>query len=343
MLVLVSVAAASFVMNPAKVDALNGYALVAASIMGFLPPVFTLMLLHSHAIKSLFSTSMVVVSWLVNSVVFFILVRNLSAVKGEADLLGVGLQSLFKTTSCGGSSAMALCHQLTGEEPLAYLDQFFNKSPVPNIKTVPVLWGYTTVILAILVLRQILGQFSKGSQPPQATQRPGQTNRVRRLNCLPAILQRPATKFTLLLLATTLFCFALGYEFRVVREYQKMDVIDKQGWSFGQVVAVLFWVPPVLDVFHTLFRKMRGHGPLKTGDTEMQPTAGRKDPMAYKHIHEPTAYNPNRPLSWNDGEQLLNPSRRKPLPGSSVVATQINPRTFQYQHLGDDDNHHLRQ
>ena len=31
-----------------------------------------------------------------------------------------------------------------------------------------------------------------------------------------------------------------------------MDVIDFDGWSFGQVVAVLFWVPPALEVMHSM-------------------------------------------------------------------------------------------
>lgn len=327
-------------MNPAKVDALNGYALVAASIMGFLPPVFTLMLLHSHGVKSIFSTAMVVVTWLVNTVIFFILVRNLSAVKGDSDLLGVGLQSLFKTTSCGGSSAMALCHQLTGAEPLAYLDQFFNKSPVPNIKNVPVLWVYATVVLLFLVIRQLIGLFTKETAaPPQAVQRPGPAGVKPKIRWVSIILQSPALRFGLLLLATVLFCFALGYEFRVVREYQKMDVIDKKGWSFGQVVAVLFWIPPVLDVFHTLFRGFRKGDKPRPGDTEMQPTGAHKQAMAYAQIHEPTAYNPNNTLSWSDGAQLLNPSRRKPVASSGTTETEINPRTFQYQNLDSDQGH----
>ncbi|KXH45106.1 hypothetical protein CSIM01_01235 [Colletotrichum simmondsii] len=44
----ISLATATLIMRPDEIDPLNGYALILTSIMGFLPPVFTLMLLHSH-------------------------------------------------------------------------------------------------------------------------------------------------------------------------------------------------------------------------------------------------------------------------------------------------------
>ncbi len=57
----------------------------------------------------------------------------------------------------------------------------------------------------------------------------------------------------LFILATVLFSLCLGYQFVMVNIYRLMDVIDFDGWTFGQVVAVLFWVPPALEIFHSVF------------------------------------------------------------------------------------------
>lgn len=333
-------------MKPTKVDALNGYALVASSIMGFLPPVFTLMLLHSHGAKSWFSTALVLGSWCLNSITFFILVGHLSSVKGDSDLLGVGLQSLFHTTSCGGSSAMALCHQLTGAEPLVYLDRFFNKNPIPNIKNVPMLWAFTTVVLFILVTRQIYQSWADNhGGSAQAVNKPGLTALAQHKSLASSVARffdGVAARFALLLLSTSIFCFALGYEFLVVREYQKMDIIDKKGWSFGQVVAVLFWIPPLLDTAHTLFKSSRTEETGESGESvngQMEDKTERhrrgqsrddREPLAYAQLPaqnntSPTAqaaytgYSPNPTDSWSDGEHLVTSNHVQPGAGLTAV------------------------
>ncbi|TQW00943.1 hypothetical protein IF1G_00874 [Cordyceps javanica] len=347
----VSVAVATFAMHPASVDALNGYALLASSIMGFVPPIFTLMLLHSHGVKSWFSTGVVLGSWAINSVTFFILVSNLSSIKGDSNLLGVGLQSLFHTTSCGGSSAMALCHQLTGAEPLVYLDQFFNKNPIPNIKNVPVLWAFATAVLLVTVGRQAFQSWKgKDEEVVEATHKPGLTalaDSMRTKRRASAFFNRKAVRFGMTLLTTTIFCLALGYEFRVVREYQKMDIIDKRGWSFGQVVAVLFWVPPLLDTAHALFQSAHTDASAVNGETgkmrqESRQGVRRGDAELAQLWAAPnrstgyTSFSPNGADSWNDGENLLTSAHVRPATDAST-SRAISRRPVPYHHIGDPE------
>lgn len=337
-------------MHPSKVDALNGYALLASSIMGFVPPTFTLMLLHSHGIKSWFSTGLVLGSWALNSATFFILVQNLTSIKGDPNLLGVGLQSLFHTTSCGGSSAMALCHQLTGEEPLIYLDSFFNKNPVPNIKNISVLWVFATAVLFVAIARQAFQSWKKkGEESVEATHKPGLTALAESRSVkkkTSAFFNRKAVRFGLLVLTTAIFCLALAYEFRVVREYQKMDIIDKRGWSFGQVVAVLFWVPPLLDSAHALFKSSRKDGSAANGEMEKtQPGhQGREDhePLAYAQLRSSSnqtassSYSANATDSWSDGENLLTTAHVR-APANASVLRAITRRPVPYHHVGDHE------
>ncbi|KAJ3493419.1 hypothetical protein NLG97_g4740 [Lecanicillium saksenae] len=346
----VSVAVATFAMHPTSVDALNGYALVASSIMGFVPPVFTLMLLHSHGVKSWFSTALVLASWAVNTASFFMLVDNLASVKGDSNLLGVGLQSLFHTTSCGGSSAMALCHQLTGAEPLVYLDRFFNKNAVPNVKNIPMLWAFATAVLFVATGRQAFQSWrGENEEPAEVTHKPGLTalaESKRAKNRISTFFSRKAVRFGFLLLTTTIFCLALAYEFRVVREYQKMDIIDKKGWSFGQVVAVLFWVPPLLDSAHALFKSSRKSRSAVNGEMEKTrpERQGSEDhePLAFAHLRAPGnpegygSYSVNATDSWSDGENLLTSAHIRPGADVSVLRA-ITRRPVPYHHVGDHE------
>ena len=230
-------------MQPATVDPLNGYALLSVSISGFLPVVFTLMLLHSHGVRSWFTTILVFISWLLSTIVFFIIFKNLSNSESNQAVFDEGLDQLFSTPSCGGQSAMSLCQQLRGTNPLAYLTGFFNQSSIPNIKTVPLLWGWTTLILLTLVARQAFGlgpQPSDDEKDHHDASKPKPTYH-------PSLLAK-----TSFVLATIIFSLCLGYQFVMINTYRLMDVIDFDGWSFGQIVAVLFWVPPALEVMHSL-------------------------------------------------------------------------------------------
>lgn len=232
-------------MHPSSVDPLNGYALIAVSLMGCIGPIFTLTLLHSHGVKSWFDTGLCFVTWLLSTVVFFMLIRNLLGGLDNAVVIDDALGELFQVSSCGGLSAMSLCQQLAGTNPLEYLSTFFNQGKVMNIHTAPGLWAYATAVLGVLLVTQIFS--AEDDEPlPKSADSKG----------LLAFFHSPVSKFILLLGASLLFSLTLGYQYVMVSTYQKADVIDKDGWSFGQVVAVLFWMPPLLDVIHSCFGEL---------------------------------------------------------------------------------------
>lgn len=255
-------------MDPATVPPLDGHALVCVAVMGFLPPVFALMLLQTHGLRSWYLTLLVTGCYILNTVTFFLLYANLSNVASNPDKLIEGLQGLFSATACGGSSAMALCRQLVGTDPLDYLDGFFNKGPIPNIETVPVLWGWTTLVLLGVVLSQLFGMLApEGSWGPPKPFEKRKADARGLLYRVVQVFRLPAVRFIVLIISSVLFCLALGYEFLAVRQYQLMDIIDETNWSFGQIVAVLFWGPPVLDTIQSLFknRGSKEHGDMNGG------------------------------------------------------------------------------
>ncbi|KAF6799432.1 hypothetical protein CMUS01_15654 [Colletotrichum musicola] len=253
----ISIAVATFILKPAEIDPLNGYALILTSVMGFLPPVFTMMMLHSHGVRSRFSTSLVFISYLINSVTFFILVRNLSTRPNGRDFLDEAINNLFSTEACGGGSAISLCHQLTGTDPVGFLAGFYNANSFANIKTVPILWIWTTLVLLLLMTKQAVASVDQKrkkdvSDLPKATEK---HDRISPLAAFLKALSGPICTFTTLVLATVVFCLALGYQYLMVEINDLMDVMDRKGWSFGQVVALLFWAPPLVDIFRSLYEE----------------------------------------------------------------------------------------
>ncbi|KAH8896418.1 hypothetical protein GQ53DRAFT_761324 [Thozetella sp. PMI_491] len=251
----ISAAIAAFVEEPDKIDPLDGYALMAAVTIGFLCPVFTLLLLQSHNKAEWFDTALAFVAYILNTVIFFMLLANLKGFNRNA--AEDGLNQLFEVPSCNGASAMPLCQQLTGTNPLQKLTDFFASKSWANINTVPMLWAWTTFTIILLVGEQVWDTMQQRrmehSNPviqDDSTLENVQTGR--RHNGLSSnyiLTIRP----TVIMILISLFSMSLGYEYEMVKNFRVMNVIDMHGWSFGQVVAAMFWIPVFLDVGHSYF------------------------------------------------------------------------------------------
>lgn len=239
-------------MHPKEVDPLNGYALVTVSLMGCIAPVFTLLLLHSHGIKSWPNSALCFASWLLNTVVFYMLFGNLSNSLDTIERVDQILSNMFQTEYCGGSSAMVLCQEWTGSNPMEYLSDFYNANMVTNIHNVPILWAYSTLVLLVLVATQAIGR--RGSPVTNSLQ--AEKLALTKKRTIFRRIPQPSPqcwRYLLLLAAVTLFCLALSCQYVMVSTYHKMDVIDMHEWSFGQVVAVLIWVPTLLEVVESYY------------------------------------------------------------------------------------------
>lgn len=105
----------------------------------------------------------------------------------------------------------------------------------------PILWGWTTFILLLLVVNQL--RHKLGSSKSK-----GLINSTWTL--ITRILGHPVA----LLVACTLFGLSLGYQAEMLLKYSRAGVIDWDGWSFGQVVAVVIWVQPAADYLHIWLR-----------------------------------------------------------------------------------------
>lgn len=229
--------------------------MVVATI-GFLCPVFALLLLRSHNARTGFGTSLTFASWLLNTAIFFLLLRNLS--NFGATVAEDALNQLFQVPSCGGSSAMPLCQQLTGSNPLQRLTGFFEGGSWTNIHTVPMLWAWTTFALFVLILEEVwqavrlFRMKNAAAQQDVINTKIGQTRAQQpgsRLEAKYLLLG----KFIAVTVLVVLFSVGLGYSFGMVMRLRALGAIDTHSWSFGQVVAAMFWIPVFLDVAYSVF------------------------------------------------------------------------------------------
>jgi len=224
-----SIVVAALRQQPLTIDPLNGYALLSVAITGFLPPIFTLMLLHSQDNRQWFSTIMVIITWLLSTVLFWLLYANLSFMNGSNARLAEARNSLFKVPTCGGYSAMSMCQENVGNDPLRYMMEFYNWNKFPGIQTVWLTWVLTTLVfIGLLVIRMI--DFWRSSSRASSS---GQTKAERAFWITSAIL----------------LLFSFIYQLLMYLRYRRMDVIDKHNWTFGQVVALMIWAPVLLDLF----------------------------------------------------------------------------------------------
>ena len=291
-------------MHPSKIDPLNGYALLAVSLMGCISPVFTLLLLHSHGVRSWFGTILSAVCWLLNTIVFFMLVRNLTGSLGNSLAIERVLRGLFETDFCGGSSAMVLCQEWTGSNPLGYLAGFYNQEMIPNIHNIPIIWVYTTLVFLVLVILQLRHKDPARGRTPIQVFAPGL--KVTFSQRLGRGLRSLEFQFFLLSLAVVIFSLTLGYQYSMVSTYEEMGVIDKGSWAFGQVVAVLFWVPALLEAVKSYFGMYcaarrchiitKANCSIETTKTKVDgPTLARPEPMQVKFSSG--SYESYRPLA----------------------------------------------
>ncbi|KAK3380701.1 hypothetical protein B0T24DRAFT_199441 [Lasiosphaeria ovina] len=235
---------------------------MVVAIVGCLCPVFTLLLLHclNAARVTRFGTALTLTSWLLNTVVFFMLLPNLSTF-GD-NVAEDALKQLFSVPTCGDSSAMSLCQQLTGDNPLQSLTGFFERSSWTNIRTIPVVWALTTVILLVMVAdgaRHIdVDRLLHGKQTPGPKEEETNYSRLdetqqQESDSSSQEEQSPRTGRLIVAVVFIMLCsVGLGYSFHMVTRFRDVNAIDTHGWSFGQVVAAVFWVPVFLDVAHSM-------------------------------------------------------------------------------------------
>lgn len=243
--------------QPWRTDPLNGIAFLFVSNTAFLPPVFTLLLLHSQHSKSWLAYILTVVSWLLATVNFLILFSRFSSRSHIAEIAESALAGMNQIAACGGESAFGLCTSVAGQNPLLVAGKFYiydGSEAFPNFKSMPFIWACSALMLIAVTVSQLCG-----SQRQSNTDVKGHLHaHAGFLSTHPARIYRWPTHWTVLLLAFLAFIFGtIYYQAGIIYQLDLMDVLEWHGWSFGQIAAVTLWVPVVVEfVYNALASRL---------------------------------------------------------------------------------------
>jgi hypothetical protein len=246
--------------KPWSTDPLTGLGLLFAVIIGFLPPVFTLLLLHTQHAKSWFTWLLTFLTWGLSTANLFLLTSQLfTSPEDIAAVSNSALEHANDITTCGGTSALALCSLVVGRNPLEWVASLYSDARAdtyPNLRSIYVIWVYSTVTFVALTTSQLRRPDHRVSTSTQYTSLHKQSIAVPNggfFSDHPNNLYRWATHWTVFLAAFFMFLFGtLYYQAGMLYQLSRMDVLDWDGWSFGQIAAVTVWVPVVVEYVHNL-------------------------------------------------------------------------------------------
>ena len=232
----IPLAVAAFFSDPFTLDPLNAFGLLPVSTNGFLPEIWTLMILSYYEVRHWYPFILTYISYILNSVTFWAVIYYLSGIKESTTALKrPAFESLGGLDACGGTTGLALCLQFQADSPPALLIRKYGSAAMLGIKLAPLVWSWCTVCLLLLTYFQFqtteLG--SKLKAPFEA--------KIHKSRFGPfqawchKTLRSPILYYT----ASGLFFLGLLYQATLFYGFLSLGLVNLQTWTFGQIVSNL--------------------------------------------------------------------------------------------------------
>jgi hypothetical protein len=213
-----------------EVDMLVTFLLTPLATNSILPVVFAYLLLLYYRQSSTGITLLTISVYILSTLVYWTLWSHFIPIANSVDSIissNIYQNYRFKLSAlpaCGGYSGLSVCPASTKAS-----GELFNVSDASlRIKYLtPLIWTYSTLILLALIAYQFYQWHSK-----------------RRLNTDSPVWHWAFWVTTIVFLAAT------GMQLNVLSISTELNMINPRGWSFGQIVAVMVWVPPLLEYIY---------------------------------------------------------------------------------------------
>jgi hypothetical protein len=151
---------------------------------------------------------------------------------------------LSTNVDCGGYSALAVCPEnlILGANAVA------SASTQIRVLT-PILWTFGTLVLFTLIAYQIFEWLLKRKRNEKAAY--VQKILTQDRNAIQTSFLRAALSTEGIFWITTLaFVAAMGMQLSLLYVEVSIKMIDYTSWSFGQIVAITIWVPPLVEYLY---------------------------------------------------------------------------------------------
>jgi uncharacterized membrane protein YozB (DUF420 family) len=266
-------------------DMLITFMLIPLATNGVLPVVFTLVLLYRCDNK--LSSNVVFLTttcWILSSLVFWTLYSHIIPINGEIKSVDKKYRAyqqfyyrLSSLDACGGYSALAVC---PGNFELG-TGAIITESHKIRVLT-PIIWTFSTVsllgVLGAMLFRVKLSKLLRRKES-QRYHSPQQSSMTRSNGSVgdelnpnsadeahPQHTSRPnndqqhnyqsysTVHKIVYALVTLCFLAGIGMQLSLLSIATSLHMMDRKHWTFGQVVAVTIWVPPLFDYMYNELR-----------------------------------------------------------------------------------------
>ncbi|ORX96513.1 hypothetical protein BCR34DRAFT_578638 [Clohesyomyces aquaticus] len=267
---------ASLVYGISSTDMLITFMLIPLSTNGVLPIVFGLVLLFRARRASLDMTLLTLACWILSSVVYWILYSHVIPVNAairsheEKTELHAYQQFMYKLSAidaCGGYSALAVCPE----------NFKINRGPIwrasRRIRVLtPIIWTWSTVCLGVVLglegrrwwteqpsnrnkkkeetldmaINSEGGKLMGTDSDPQGTHAGNGDSARTHMHKTPDYPHSTRGVSILYWIVTLCFLAGIGMQLSLLAIATSLNMMNRRNWSFGQVVAVTIWGPPLL-------------------------------------------------------------------------------------------------
>jgi hypothetical protein len=211
-----------------KVDMLVTFLLTPLATNSVLPVVFAYLLLLYYRQSSTGVTLLTISVYALSTLVYWSLYWRVIPLGDSIGAFDIYQNFRFKLSAlpaCGGYSGLSVCPN--NEYTRKGLFDASDASRRIKFLT-PLIWTYSTLILFALLAYQLYRWRSK-----------------RAPNTDSPVWHR-AFWFT-----TIIFLAAIGMQLNVLSISTELNMINPGGWTFGQIVAVTVWIPPLLEYIYS--------------------------------------------------------------------------------------------
>ena len=186
-------------------------------------------------------------SYLLNSIVFWAVIDYLNGIRGRGTALGASAyHSLGGIESCGGLTGIGLCLQFQDDSPPAFLIQQIGSVTWTSLRAAPWIWTWSTGVLLILTILRVYST-EKGRKMLRQLPRPWTDSSVATAQ---NYLHHVSQGFAAYSFVSVVFLAGIIYQNVMFFTCIRLGLIDLQTWTFGQIVALTVWIPPVMDYLH---------------------------------------------------------------------------------------------
>lgn len=244
----IPLAIAAYYTDPFTLDPLNAFGLLPVSVNGFMPEIMTLMILNYHERRHWYPLFLTWTSYILNSVNFWAVRGYLSTINSDTVAMKrPAFESLGGISSCGGTTGLALCLQFQQESPPAFLIRKYGKAALLGVKLAPAVWAWCTFCLLLLTYFQLQkSEFGIKVKAPFMAKNLRSVLGLFQAWCH-EMLRSPFLYYS----ASSIFFVGLAYQATLFVQFLNLGLVNLQTWTFGQIVAITVWVPPVVDYLHS--------------------------------------------------------------------------------------------